>query len=664
MPRPMTPQDVFAFRSVSDPRISADGHRIVATLTRRDITTDRRLTSLIQSHDRAGWADMPGTEGVIVARLFPDGRLAMLRREGTRSLVVVEGEAGGWTILHEAATPLRELAWSPDGVTLAFQQRVDAALPAWLGFPEPPEGAAWAEPPRHTGRLMYRHDALGELPDSVFHTFVVATDGASPARQLTSGPWHSGMVHHVPPGLVFTPDGAELLLTGTQRADWDQAPNDVDIHALRLDSGAVRRLTDIPGPTAHPAPSPDGALLAFTAVHERGLSHQLRRLFVVPATGGVPREVLPGFDRSISEIAWASDGAALLVTYDDAGCSHIARVGLDGTMRVLARDAGAGGIEAAYAGSSVCAAADGTVVYVRTASDVPSEVALIAPGQEPVTLTNLHAGLAAELGGFIAAEPFWVEGGEGFPVQCWLMLPRGPGPHPLVLTIHGGPFAQWGDRFSIKHQALLGAGYAVLYANPAGSTGYGEAFANALHDRFPGPDFEDLMAALDAAAARPGIDAGNLFITGASGGGVLTLWGVTHTQRFRAAVAIKPVVDWQSWVCSADIGPSVGLRWMGHALPWDAPEKYRARSPLAYAHQASAPTLLMAGEADSRTPMSETLQMYGALRLAGVDAHLLRFPGASHSAGAMRPSLFAAELSATIGWFDRHRARGVDTPPA
>ena len=659
MPRPMIPQDVFAFHSVSDPRISADGRRIIAVLTRRDTATDQRVSALMQCWDRMRWTDVPGTEGATLARLSQNGRLAMLCRRDGRSLVMMEDETG-WKTLHDSATPLRELAWSPDGTMLAFQKRIDADLPSWLGFTAPPAGAVWAQPPRHTDRLLYRHDAMGELPESVFHTFVVATDGASPARQLTQGPWHSGMVHHVPPGLVFTPDGTELLLTGTQRADWDQAPNDVDIHALRLADGKVRRLTEMAGPTAHAAPSPDGTLLAFTAVHERGLSHQLRRLYVVPAAGGVPREVLPGFDRSIGKIAWTADGTALLLTYDDPGCSHVARVALDGTLAVLVRDASAGEVEAAYAGDSFCAAQDGTLVYVRTAVDVPCEVALIAPGEPPATITALNAGLAAELGGFVPAEMFWVTGGEGRQVQCWLLQPPEPGPHPLVLNIHGGPFAQWGERFSIKHQALVGAGYAVLYANPAGSTGYGEDFANVLHDRFPGPDFDDLMAALDVAAARPSIDANSLFVTGASGGGVLTLWSITHTRRFRAAVSIKPVVDWQSWVLSSDIGPSVGRRWMGGSLPWESPEKYRSRSPVTHAQHASAPTLLIAGESDSRTPMSETLQMYAALRLAGVDTHLLRFPGVSHSAGTMRPSLYAAELSATIGWFNRHRKGSKD----
>jgi acylaminoacyl-peptidase len=235
-------------------------------------------------------------------------------------------------------------------------------------------------------------------------------------------------------------------------------------------------------------------------------------------------------------------------------------------------------------------------------------------------------------------------------------LPKASGPHPIVLEIHGGPYAQYGDRFSIKYQMLLAAGYAVLSVNPAGSTGYGEDFANSLHDRFPGPDFDDLIAVLDEVCALPEIDATAQFITGVSGGGVLTLWSVTHTRRFRASVAIKPVVDWQSWVLGADVGASVGLTWMGNVKPWEAPEKYRARSPLAHAQHARTPTLLMAGESDSRTPPSEAMQMYAALRLAGVEAHLLRFPGTSHSSGAMRPSLFAAEVAATIGWFNRFRS--------
>ena len=655
--RTLAAADVFNFLSVAGPQIAPDGSRIVAIVTRRDVATDMRVPQLSATTDRTNWTAAPDTDGALAVRLSPRGaRTALIRRVGAGYELAVHAD-GPPIVLHRSSTPVRELAWSPDGTALAFQARVDAPLPAWLGLPTPPEGAAWADPPRHTDRLLYRHDAMGELPESVFHIFVVPADGSAPARQITQGIWHNGFPHHVPPGLVWAADGASLLIAGTRRQDWDIRPGDTDIYAIGVADGAVRQLTRIPGQTAHPAPSPDGAHLAFTAVHERGVSHHLRRLFVMPAEGGEPREVLPGFDRSIGDIAWNADGQSLLVTYDDPGAGHIARVRVaDGALEVLATDASSGAIEMPYAGHGFSAARDGTVVYVRSAVDVPGEVGLLGPGgHAPRSLTALNAGLAAEVGGFRSADPFWVAGGEGRQVQCWLLLPPGPGPHPAVLEIHGGPYAQYGSRFSVKHQAMAAAGYAVLYCNPCGSTGYGAAFADALHDRFPGPDWDDLMAAMDHVAARADIDADNLFVSGQSGGGVLTLWSVTHSHRFRGAVAIKPVVDWSSWVLGSDIGASVGVRWMGGDLPWDAPEKYRARSPVTYAKDCRTPTLLMAGEADTRTPMSETLQMYAALRLSGVDAHLMRFPGASHSSGAMRPSLFAAEIAATIGWFDTHR---------
>ncbi len=654
MSRRLAPADVFAFESVSDARISPDGRRVMATLTRRDIATDTRIPRLIVSDDRGPCRELPETQGVTSARLAPDGRrVALLRRSGERhDLVVHDGAA---RVVHTAVTALRELAWSPDGTMLAFQQRVDAAPPAWLGELTPPAGAAWAAPPKHTNRRLYRHDAIGEVPEAVFQIFVVPADGSAPARQVTTGMWHNGLPHHIPPGLVFSADGRDVLIAGTQREDWDVAPGDTDIHAIRIADGAVRRLTDIRGPTAHVAPSPDGAWIAFTSVVDRGLSHQLRRLQLMPSAGGAPREILPGFDRSIGDIAW--EGARnLIVTYDDAGCTRVARVTLDGAMTVLARDAGAGAIEMPYGGgATVSVADDGTVAYVRTSATEPAEVAVITPNGDIADLTNLNRALAAEVGGFRGAERIAFSGVEGRQVEAWLTRPDGAGPHPLVLEIHGGPYAQYGARFSIKYQSLVAAGYAVLSVNPTGSTGYGEDFANALHDRFPGPDYQDLMLAVDAAIAGGGIDTHNLFITGVSGGGVLTLWTVTHTHRFRAAVAIKPVVDWQSWLLSADIGASIGVTWMGGALPWQAHDKYRARSPLSFAQDAKTPTLLMCGEADSRTPPGEAMQMYAAFKLAGVEAELLRFPATSHSSSAMRPSLFAAEIAATIGWFGKYR---------
>jgi acylaminoacyl-peptidase len=655
-PRPLAPADNFRFRSVSAVQLSGDGDRLLALLTARDPATDRRVTSLIEHHDDA-WHDVAGSEGVFAFHFAPSGRdLAVLRREDDSWGLALRRD-GIWRELHRAATPLREIAFSPDGKWIAFQQRLDAPPPAWLGLASPPEGASWAPPPRHTARLMWRHDAFGELPEGSYQIFVVPADFSAPARQISHGAWHFGMPHHQPPGLVFSADGTRLLVAASDDPKWDRAPTETDLWAFPLDGGAPTRLTAIAGATARPTPSPDGRWIAFTAVEQRGLCLQLRRLYVMPAGGGAAREILPGFDRSIIELAWDAAGA-LLVSYDDRGETMLARVTLDGAREVIAHGLGSGQIEKPYGGAGPFSVArEGSLAWITTRGDLPSEVVRRTPDGQMRTLTSLNAELAAEVGGFVPAMEFEVATPSGRRVQAWVLRPRTPGPHPVVLAIHGGPFAQFGDRFSIKFQMLVAAGYAVLYANPAGSTGYGEDFANALHDRFPGPDYEDLIAVLDAALARPdfALDPARQFVGGTSGGGVLTLWAASHTERFRAGVSIKPVVNWESWVLQADIGPTTGRLWMGGALPWEDPAKYRARSPLSWAEATHTPLLLMGGLEDARTPLSETIQMYSALRLAGVEAELLRFPQTPHGTSAMRPSLFTAEVAAEIGWFHRFR---------
>ena len=656
MTRRLLPADNFAFQNASDVRISPDASSIVHALTTRDIQHDRRRTALMVSRNRQTWTEIPDSIGAAHARWAPDSRrIAFLRHgDGKHAVVVHDVETGASTVLLETSAPLRELAWSPDGNLLAYKMRIDTPLPDWLGLPTQPAGANWAAPITLTDRLVFRQDGIGDLPESSFQVFLLSPTGGTP-RQLTSGPWWHGQPHLVASSLGFTADGREILLTGTQAPDWDRNPNDLGIHAVRVSDGTVRRLTDHRGPDARPTPSPDGKWVAYTAVNERGLSHQLRRLHIMPLAGGANSVLTESLDHSIDEITWTQDSSALIATYDVPGRRVIARFGLDGTHNVLAEDVAPASIEMPYSGGGFSLAADGSIGYTQSAIDVPSEVAVIAPDGKIQTLTALNANLAQQIGGFRPGEMFWCAGVEGRQIQSWIVTPHGPGPHPLALLIHGGPFAQFGERFSIKVQTLAAAGYAVLISNPTGSTGYGEDFANALHDRFPGPDHADLMLAVDAAAARPDIDADNLFITGTSGGGVLTCWAIAHTNRFRAAVAIKPVTDWQSWVLTADMGSTGGITWMGHEKPWENAAKYRERSPLTYAQHVTTPTLLIAGEADSRTPPAEAIQMYAALKLANADAALIRMPGVSHGTGVMRPSYFAAELSATIGWFDKFK---------
>ncbi len=647
----------FAFRHASDAQISPDAARLCFVLTRRDAAIDRRVNTLMVSEDRRTWHELADSAGASGPRWSPDGtRLAYLRRDGAVSAVVVHDFATGQArVLVEGATALRDLAWSPDGRSLAWQAHVDAPPPAWLKLPHAPDGARWAPTFAVTERILWRHDTVGDLADGGFQVMVAPADRSAAPRQLTEGVWSSGFVR--PADLSWTVDGTELLLAATRRPDWDHAQDERDVYAIAIKDGAVRRLTERPGQQGAIAVCPDGRRIAFTGVTPLGRSAERRIAFVMDLQGGEPREVLPGFDRSIESLAWHGDGVTLFATYDEEGGRVLARIGADGSVTPLVRDVTGPGIEMPYANGGFSLARDGTLAYVRNSATVPSEVAVVSPDGDVATLTSLNAELAQEVGGFAPTEMLWVTARAGHRVQCWLMLPReaADGPVPLALEIHGGPFASFGDRFSIKHQMMAAAGYAVLGVNPRGSTGYGEEFLQALHDRYPGPDWDDLMDALDVVAARPEIDADNLFVGGVSGGGTLTLWSVGHTDRFRAAVSIKPVVAWESWVLTADIGPSVGRTWMGGDLPWEADRKYRDRSPLTHLARAKTPTMVIAGETDSRTPASEALQAYTALKLAGVEAAYVRGPAVSHSSGVYRPSHFVSEVICQLAWFERFR---------
>jgi len=430
-----------------------------------------------------------------------------------------------------------------------------------------------------------------------------------------------------------------------------------EIHELTIATGEIRALTDRNGPDQSPALSPDGKSIAYLGFDDREQGYQITRIHVMNRDGTGSRVLSGSLDRDVDQPVWKKDGSGLFFQYDNLGNTRIAFIALDGKVQDLAANLGGVSHSRPYGGGSFSVAANGRFAYTRTRPEFPSDIATGQQGSAEVRhVTHVNDDLFGfkELG---QTEEFWCESSfDKRKVQGWIVKPPGFDPqkkYPFILEIHGGPFANYGDRFTSEIQLFAAAGYVVLYANPRGSTSYGEEFGNLIHHNYPGQDYDDLMSAVDAVIARGYVDTNNLFVTGGSGGGVLTAWIVGKTDRFQAAVSAKPVINWYSFVLTSD-GPVFFYRYWFPGFPWDHADHYLNRSPLSLVGNVKTPTMLLTGEADYRTPISESEQYYEALKLRKIDTALVRIPDASHGMEG-RPSHLVSKVAHILKWFEIHR---------
>jgi acylaminoacyl-peptidase len=372
--------------------------------------------------------------------------------------------------------------------------------------------------------------------------------------------------------------------------------------------------------------------------------------------GSGARVVTGGWDRDALQPQWAADGRSIYFLSDDQGNTGIYRTSLDGQVQKVAGNV-ASSTGASGGGGAISMANNGNFATTYTRPDMPGEIAAASVGNPALrVLTHVNEGLLAgkELG---TVEEIWYQSAkDGRKIQGWIVRPPGfdaGRKYPLILEIHGGPFSNYGDRFDIEKQLMASRDYVVLYTNPRGSTGYGGEFGNLIHHAYPGDDYYDLMSGVDAVIAKGYIDPQRLYVTGGSGGGVLTCWVIGHTTRFRAAAADYPVINWYSFVLTSDIGNWTSKTWFP-GLPWDNVENYEKRSLLSVVKNVKTPTMVMTGEADYRTPISEAEQYYQALKLLSVEAVMVRVPEEPHGLSA-RPSHQMTKVGYILGWFERHK---------
>ena len=644
--------DVFALEYANDPRISPDGSRIAYERRGNDIMTDSTLTNIwVIDVDGEGHRPLvSGTQSAASPRWSPDGdRIAYVQSTDSGTGIHVRWMDTGQTgLVSNLQKSPSDLTWSPDGRWLAFVMSVPAKSEPLAKPRSKPEGAEWSEPVKVIDTAQYRWDGRGFLEPAYEHIFVLPADGGTP-RQLTSGDFNHGG------SLSWTPDGASILFSANRHDGWELESGESDIFSVAVDDGALTQITERQGGETSPVVSPNGRNIAYVSNANRMVAFNPRILHVMSVDGSDDRALTTDLDRAVSNLNWAGD-RAIYFQYDDRAVRKVARVDLDGDMTAVAEGLGSTSLGRPYTSGSFTVSENGTVAYTHGTEHRPADVA-VAGRRGSGVLTSLNDDLLSDRSLGAVHEIVYNSSFDGQEIQGWYITPPGyeeGEQYPLILEIHGGPHLAYGPYFSAEMQLMAAAGYVVFYDNHRGSTGYGEDFAMLLHYKYSSPDdFADHMSGVDAVIAEGVADADNLFITGGSAGGIASAYAIGLTDRFNAAAVAKPVVNWISKTLTADsyIG-QISHQFPG--MPWEEFEHYWERSPLSLVGNMVTPTMLISGEDDYRTPISETEQLYQALKLKGVDVVMVRVPGSSHGI-AGRPSRLVAKVDNILAWFERYR---------
>jgi dipeptidyl aminopeptidase/acylaminoacyl peptidase len=655
----MRATDIETLISVSRPDIAPDGSFAVFATSRPDIAANRGVGQVwrVELPDGTPRRLTRGTaDGA--PRLSPDGtRLAFVRADakGKPQVHVIPAAGGEPVQATEAVLGVEDYAWSPDGASIAFLARVPEK-----GRYGSVEGLdASAESPRHITGIRWHANGLGYIGDRPAHVFVVAvpdTDAepfyeqaaavrdddapapkrtvvAAEARQLTEG-----TTSHA--GLAFSADGREVL---TSTDEIESAVRDLRtrIVAIAVDGSGEREVLGVDaGLSVFDIVVADDGLVAVLG-HDVGDG----RDFIAPGVGlwllepDGPRLLTDADELYLGEGHLTADGDEFLVHDSTRGRVRLLRVARDGAVtEVLGGDLEVGGH----------AAAGDRVVAAVARPDSFGELVLV-DGGVPHTLTDFGAAAAAS--GITLPRELTVTGRDGYPVHGWVATPEGEGPFPVILQIHGGPFASYGVHLFDETQVLVDAGYAVVYSNPRGSAGYGPAHGRSIRQQMGTVDFADVIDFFDGAIASDArLDGARVGVQGGSYGGYLTAWVIAHDHRFAGAIVERGFLEPVSFQGTSDIGSFFGDEYVGVSA-----DDIARQSPMAVVGQVTTPTFVMHSELDYRCPLEQATRYYSALKRQGTEAEMLVFPGENHElTRSGQPRHRVERFEAVLDWWARH----------
>ena len=638
------------YETASQPKVSPDGSQVLWSRSSVDKMKDQFESAL--------WLmNADGTK----QRFLVKGSNAVWSPDGTRIAYLAEGEPGGnqiWVrymdaegattqITREQRAPAN-LNWSPDGKSIGFSMFVPAKENWKIDMPAAPTGSNWTKAPRLVESLHYRADRQGWMDPGNTHLFVVPATGGTP-RQITKGEWNVGARGIGLPGSVgwdWLPDGQAVVVEGNDDAKAEMQRLRSDIYRVEVATGARRRLTDGAGFWSNPQVSPDGKLIAYLGRSNPEDTYRTSVLHTMNLDGTGATARTASLDRDPSSVNWAADSRGLYFTAEDQGTSNLQYVALGSAPKQLTTGV--------HMLTQASIAKNGAGFAVRSHYSAPPDIVRFDL-RRPAALTQLTEVNADLLAGtrLGEVEEVWYTSSGGTRVHGWIVKPPSFDPskkYPLIMEIHGGPHGMYNVGFSYMYQNFAANGFVVLYTNPRGSTGYGSKFGNAINKAYPSVDYDDLIAGVDTVVGRGYIDTNAMYVGGCSGGGVLSSWVISHTDRFAAAAVRCPVINWMSFAGNTDI-PLFTFNWFEKPF-WEDPTAWLKQSSLMHVKNVKTPVLLMTGVLDLRTPMPETEQYYVALKMLGVPVAMLRFENEWHGTSS-RPSNFIRTQLYMMSWYKR-----------